>query len=477
LKKVVTDKARHATLALQPENRLFSEEEKPEWAIGPFTKHRFVVLILVCVLGVILYAIQIYLWPARREPVNILEHLWVMGHYLWLAGVPVATLMIVGIFMYRKEPLVNIPYTPHLVVWRIVTRGDNVSALTTTIHTIQAQMKAIPIFPYKIEVITESGALEKNVLPLFSNKVRFVHVPAGYQTPKGTRFKARALQYAVEHSTVPDDAWLVHLDEETAPDRSGLLGIAKMITEEETSGALRIGQGALLYHRQWRKHPIMTMADNIRTGMDFGHFYLQSQIGTSICGFHGSYIVIRNDVEKATGGFDLGPEGSIAEDAWWILIANEKGHKIRWVEGFLVEQSTQDVWDFLQQRRRWMEGLIKVVRFAPVPLWRRLPVALNLAFWGVVCFSILYSFAHLFYGFDTHPGIRLAANWSLATCATMYVVGLLANLKGAGITNPVTKLGAIVVQTALLPLFCLLEVTAGVLGLFFPKNAFHVIKK
>jgi len=142
-----------------------------------------------------------------------------------------------------------------------------------------------------------------------------------------------------------------------------------------------------------------------------------------------------------------------------------------------VEQSTQDVWDFLQQRRRWMEGLIKVVRFAPVPLWRRLPVALNLAFWGVVCFSILYSFAHLFYGFDTHPGIRLAANWSLATCATMYVVGLLANLKGAGITNPVTKLGAIVVQTALLPLFCLLEVTAGVLGLFFPKNAFHVIKK
>ena len=109
MKKVVTDKARHATLALQPENRLFSEEEKPEWAIGPFTKHRFVVLILVCVLGVILYAIQIYLWPARREPVNILEHLWVMGHYLWLAGVPVATLMIVGIFMYRKEPLVNIP--------------------------------------------------------------------------------------------------------------------------------------------------------------------------------------------------------------------------------------------------------------------------------------------------------------------------------------------------------------------------------
>jgi egghead protein (zeste-white 4 protein) len=462
---------------LHLEQRVFSEDTEPEWAVGPLTRHRLVVFLLVCVLGAILYVIQIYVWPIRRAPVSTLEHVWVAGHFLWLAGVPLTTMMIAGIFMYRKAPLVDIPYAPHLVVWRIVTRGDNVSALTSTIHTIQKQMMQTPIFPFEIEVITESGALEQNVVPLFGDNVRFVHVPSGYQTLNGTKFKARALQYAVEHSTVPDDAWLVHLDEETAPDRSGLLGIAKMIGEEEVSGALRIGQGAILYHRQWRRHPIMTMADNSRTGMDFGPFYLQSQIGTSVFGFHGSYIVIRNDVEKATGGFDLGPAGSIAEDAWWILIANQKGYKIRWVEGFLVEQSTQDIWDFLQQRRRWMEGLIKVVRFAPVPLWRRLPVALNLAFWGVVCFSILYSFAHLFYGFDTHPGIRLAANWSLATCATMYVVGLLANLNGAGITNPFARLGLIVVQTALLPLFCLLEVTAGVLGLFFPKNAFHVIKK
>ena len=73
---------------------------------------------------------------------------------------------------------------------------------------------------------------------------------------------------------------------------------------------------------------------------------------------------MRNDVECAIG-FDFGPRGSITEDAFWALVAMERGHRTRWVEGYLEEQSTQSVVDFIKQRERWFRGLVAVVFDAP----------------------------------------------------------------------------------------------------------------
>lgn len=457
--------------------RVYSHYPKNEWSLGPITKHRVVVLVSVAFFAAMFYLLQELLWPAHRVPRSIIEQVWASGGYLWLAGAPMCTLMITGIFLFRERAIEGIRYTPHLVVWRIVTRGQNVSALLQTINEIHMKMGKTPIFPYLIEVITESYSLEDVIVPIRRDNVQFLIVPADYVPENKTRFKARGLHYAVQHSTVPDDAWIVHLDEETSPARSGVLGIAKAIQEEEASGHLRIGQGAILYHRQWKEHPFMTLADNSRTGMDFGPFFLQTRLGISIFGFHGSYILIRNDVEKATGGFDLGQQGDITEDAWWILIANAKGHRIRWVDGFLEEQSTQSVLDFLKQRSRWFEGLLKVVCYAPVPLWRRLPLAINICLWILVCLSILYSTVHLFYGFDMKPWVRAVANWSWATFATMYIVGLIANMDGAGITGFWRRLWWLCLQTVLVPVFGFMEVIGGLYGLLFPKNGFHVIKK
>ena len=85
----------------------------------------------------------------------------------------------------------------------------------------------------------------------------------------------------------------------------------------------RIGQGAILYHRKWGIHPFLTLADNIRTGSDFGHFHLGHRLGLPIFGLHGSYIVVKNAVEQQIG-FDFGPQGSITEDAFWGLVAVQK---------------------------------------------------------------------------------------------------------------------------------------------------------
>jgi egghead protein (zeste-white 4 protein) len=50
------------------------------------------------------------------------------------------------------------------------------------------------------------------------------------------------------------------------------------------------------------------------------------------------------------------------EDAFWALVAMQKGIRCRWVNGYLEEQSTQSVSDFIKQRRRWFQGLVIIAR-------------------------------------------------------------------------------------------------------------------
>ena len=100
-------------------------------------------------------------------------------------------------------------------------------------------------------------------------------------------------------SRLPDDSWIFHLDEESHPTASLVLGIRDAVAEEEASGEHRIGQGAILYHRGLRSNFLLTLADSIRTGDDLGRFHLQHRLGRTFFGLHGSFILVRTSVEEA----------------------------------------------------------------------------------------------------------------------------------------------------------------------------------
>jgi egghead protein (zeste-white 4 protein) len=334
-------------------------------------------------------------------------------------------------------------------------------------------MAKTPLFPYVIEVVTDHANL---ALPPPNEDLRYIVVPKDYYTPNKSLYKARALQYALEHSPLPDDAWIVHLDEETQPTASGIKGTCAMIHEEEESRALRIGQGAILYHREWQEHPILTLADNVRTGDDFARFHFEHRLGVTIFGLHGSYIVVRNDVEKSIG-FDFGPQGSITEDAFWALVAMGRGYRCRWVDGYLEEQSTHSVGDFVRQRRRWYQGLAKVSLYAPVKLWWRLPLGINTIMWTLAPFAMLYTIGHFFYGFSHLWWIRALANFSFASFVTLYVMGLRANLDEHGVQRWFERAGWYIAQIVLFPFFTLLEAVGVLAAIFRPVAGFHVVKK
>jgi len=155
----------------------------------------------------------------------------------------------------------------------------------------------------------------------------------------------------------------------------------------------------------------------------------------------------------------------------------QRGHRCRWVEGYLEEQSTQSVPDFVRQRRRWFQGLIKVAMYAPVKLRWRLSLGLNTLMWALAPFAMLYTLGHMFYGSSTTPWIHFLANFSFASFGALYLLGLTANLDEYGIKHWYKRLGWGIAQVVLLPAFSAMESLGVLAAIFKPVAGFHVVKK
>lgn len=454
----------------------FPKEPVRDWVWGALTGHRL--RLLASLFLIILFSSIWYIFlPAGQVPVDSTDKAWAWASLIWLSGMIPGTVGLIGAFAYRHpNSLDDVAPIKQPICWRIITSGKNIEIVLQTIRRCQAEMQRTPLARYVIEVIIDKCP-NVVLLPQRDPDVRVITVPEDYRTPNGSRFKARALHYALSNSPISDDTWIVHLDEETQPTSSGIKGICKFIGESEATGRLKIGQGSLLYHREWERHPFLTLADIGRTGDDFARFHFQNRLGVTLFGLHGSYIVVRNDVEKATGGFDFGPHGDITEDAFWAMKAMQLGIRCAWVEGYLEEQSCMSFADFLRQRRRWFQGLVQVALHAPVAFRWRLALALNTVLWGLAPFAMFYTFGNLAHHVTISPVVRVLASYSFATFATLYITGLAANMDEHGITNPWRRVFLTAKVLLLLPVFAAMEGLGVLWALFKPARGFEVVKK
>jgi egghead protein (zeste-white 4 protein) len=442
-------------------------EERP-WAAW---RVRIIFAISFVVVGIPIFWLMLWFWhhssPAHGLAAEIVDGF----SYVWiLLAVPVL-LNVIGALSFRNvNKKREGPMPPGTeVCFRIVTRGTNVEAVLKSALAVRAAMARTPLFPFSVEIVTD------NALPEVEG-VRTILVPKHYRTDKGARFKARALHYALEISPISDITWLFHLDEETHITPSVIRGIHSAVVEEERTGELRIGQGVVLYHRDLDKHPFLTLADSVRTGDDLGRFRLQHMFGQSAFGMHGSFILVRNDVEKEVG-FDLGPAGSVTEDAWWSLVEMARGHRSRWIDGYCLEQSTQSVVDFLKQRRRWFVGLCLVCLRAPARLWHRVTLVSSVILWGVGWLGWWsVSIAAVVVNARIPLVVLIIGTTSLAAYSALYLLGLELNLDQRNVVW-YRRLPWHLAQILLLPVYSLLESTAVIYGVIRPDFDFHVVKK
>lgn len=445
--------------------------------LGPITLHRIFVLAWIFGTGSALYFLQNWIWP----PDAVEDTTWTLLGIIWLIPLPSSLAFVVGILWFRHNTkLDKVERMEHNVAFRIVSRGINTKCLLSSIRRCQKEMKKNSMFPYLVEVVTDGEVFQAPDEP----DVIHLKVPADYQTPHGAKFKARALHYASQHSIIPPETWVVHLDEESQPTSSVLKGIALMVAECERNGqTTRIGQGLILYHRGWKKHPFLTLADMRRTGDDLGHFFLQHNIGYTIFGLHGSFVVCRQDLEMKLG-FDVGPRGSVTEDAWWILLAIEKGYRTMWCDGYMEEQATQGLMDFMKQRRRWYVGLFQTGVYCPVKVKHKVLLMLNTVSWIIlpVVLPLQLVYLGLSFAFEKQIAlpIRLLSNLTFSTTTLVYLSGLVINMREHG-TPWWRGIFWLVLLVLGLPLFFVLEVASILMAFLSPfskgAKGFHVVKK
>ena len=65
--------------------------------------------------------------------------------------------------------------------------------------------------------------------------------------------------------------------------------------------------------------------------------------------------------------FDNGRDSSVAEDTYFGIRAASLGYSFDFIQGDMHEQSPFTLMDFLQQRKRWLQGLLLVTHSSYIP--------------------------------------------------------------------------------------------------------------
>jgi len=157
---------------------------------------------------------SVYDMPVANAFVNFLK-------YCALLSLPSLTFSMVGHILF---PPVLRKRTPslealkkafkHKVFFRIVTRGKHPNLVRShVLHASNVLRAALPHSQFCLEVATDAPLDLDTFCPGMATELL---LPKNYAPVGGAKFKARALQYAIEASAAEPGDWIVHLDEGTS---------------------------------------------------------------------------------------------------------------------------------------------------------------------------------------------------------------------------------------------------------------------
>lgn len=254
-----------------------------------------------------------------------------------------------------------------VVVIPTIGRADSLPALKRVIESVRQTLPAF--FPeWRLDVLIEDACPTRSTIEAMAagdGGFRVVTVPASFQTPYKTPFKARANHYAhllrLTEGEAREDVWVLHMDDDTGLGRSTSMELARFVVAQRTAGdkALHLCQGVLCYPRELAANRLIWLADSVRPGCDIGLFSATTGRGSPTAGLHGEMLLVRASVESAIG-WDFGPR-TLVEDAEFALHFCDKfPGRSGWVPAPSYGASPATASDFLKQRERWVWGLLEL---------------------------------------------------------------------------------------------------------------------
>lgn len=366
----------------------------------------------------------------------------------------------------KRDQLLEIPH----LCFRVVTRGLYAELVQSNVNKNFQTCTEAGLNNFSMEVVTDKE------IPLIVKeaKIRQLVVPETYQTSTGALFKARALQYALEPqvSLLNQGDYIVHLDEETLLTKNVINGIINFVLD----GKHDFGQGLITYTNQEIVNYFTTLADFFRVAEDMGkirsQFYLFHK---PLFGWKGSFIVSKYESERDVS-FDHGPDGSIAEDFYFSLIAFSKGYSFNFIRGEMWEKSPFSIYDLIRQRRRWLQGLWLVVHSRKIPVPYKILVTMSLYAWVTIPLVGISFIVMVMFPMPTPIWINYTATFCFAVSIYMYIFGVLKahDLKESDRSLVFAYLLGVIIT---IPLNMVVEDIAAVWGLIGSKHNFYIVEK
>ncbi|XP_043580249.1 beta-1,4-mannosyltransferase egh isoform X1 [Bombus pyrosoma] len=379
----------------------------------------------------------------------------------------------VGLMIYNAFPdkvvLKGSPLLAPFICIRIVTRGDYPQLVRANVIRNLNKCLETGLENFQIEVVSDKPI---GLSP--HRRIREVVVPPNYRTSSGALFKARALQYCLENSVneLADNDWIVHLDEETLLTENSVRGILNFVLD----GKHQFGQGLITYANEDVVNWITTLADSFRVADDMGKLRLQfTMFHKPFFSMKGSYVVTQMGAERQVS-FNNGLDGSVAEDCFFAMKAFTQGYTFNFVDGEMWEKSPFTLWDFVQQRKRWLQGILLVVHSKAIPLNKKLLLGISCYSWVTLPLSTSNIVLAGIYPITCPPFIDFLCAFIGAVNIYMYVFGVVKSfsLYRFGIARFILCIcGAL----STIPFNLIIENVAVIWGLFGTKHKFYVVNK
>ncbi len=368
----------------------------------------------------------------------------------WSLYFPAAVLSVIGAWWLQRRGrgLVQRSHfsgrTGHQIIFTVpsLCRSGTKNALLRVVTAITQHAPA-HLANWRIDVVTEETADPDIVRELRSYPdVRVMVVPAGYSPPKGARFKARANQYALEarrhsHENGPG-TYVYHLDDDTHPGEDTMASLAEFA--EQPGGRYLLAQGILTFPRELTPSALSWYCDSIRPADDMGRIaFFTGYLGTPLGGLHGEHVIIRADIEDEIG-WDY-PD-TVIEDAYFAMeFSRRYPGRSTTLNSFSYGASPPSVRELVKQRRRWSEGLLRLVFKRAIP-WRvKFPLFYFVMVWmaAPVQYAPLVLLAALALQATALPpyaAIMVLWSVSLATLIWLYGQGLKFNMAASRKPKP-----------------------------------------
>lgn len=379
----------------------------------------------------------------------------------------------VGLTIYNAFPdkvvLKGSPLLAPFICIRIVTRGDYPQLVKTNVNRNLNKCIEAGLENFQIEVVSDKPI---GLIP--HRRIREIVVPANYRTSSGALFKARALQYCLENSVneLADHDWIVHLDEETLMTENSVRGILNFVLD----GKHQFGQGLITYANEDVVNWITTLADSFRVADDMGKLRLQfTMFHKPLFSMKGSYVVTQMAAEREVS-FNNGLDGSVAEDCFFAMKAFSQGYTFNFVDGEMWEKSPFTLWDFVQQRKRWLQGILLVVHSKAIPLKKKLLLGISCYSWITMPLSTSNIVLAGLCPISCSPLIDFLCAFIGAVNIYMYVFGVVKSfsLYRFGV---VRFLFCICGALSTIPFNLIIENVAVIWGIFGNKHKFYVVNK